>query len=94
LAGCYGGPVFNILIGMGISLLYAAARTFPEPFYVKFDASSITSLIFLYISLISTLLIVTTKNFCLDKFLGYYLIMLYVAYTVIQFTLLMSGADN
>ena len=94
IAGCYGGPVFNILIGLSISLFYATIVSYPATVDIKFDTSSIVSLVFIYISLLSTLFIVYLKDFNFDKTLGYYLYGLYVAYTVVQFAVLMLDEDR
>jgi solute carrier family 24 (sodium/potassium/calcium exchanger), member 6 len=88
LAGCYGGPVFNILIGLGLSFAYASWRSYPDAYPVQLQTSSILSIAFLYTCLASTLFIVYWKGFKLDRFLGTYLLALYVAYTVCQIILL------
>ena len=84
IAGCYGGPVFNILIGLGLSISVACIKSYPSKFDVVFDLSSIVSLVFLFISLLSTVAIVTVRDFFVEKTLGYYLITLYVVYTIVQ----------
>lgn len=94
IAGCYAGPVFNILTGLSLSLFYACIQAYPEPFVVTLDVTSTVSIVFLYISLISTLVTVSSKGFELDKALGYYLIMLYIAYSVVQLSLLILGFDR
>lgn len=88
LAGCYGGPVFNILGGMSVGLAVAAYQTFPAPYPLHLDAACIMSIVFLYISLISTIVIVTMKNYQVDRQFGIYLISLYAVYSVCQATLL------
>lgn len=84
IAGCYGGPVFNILIGLGLSISFACIKSYPAKFDVIFDLSSIVSLVFLFISLISTIVIVTMRSFFVERTLGYYLITLYIVYTIVQ----------
>ena len=94
IAGCYGGPVFNILIGLSISLTYACSQSYPAPFRIKLDVSAVVSIVFLFISLLSTLVLVVKRDYVLDKQLGLYLIGLYIAYTVVQFGLLVFGVDD
>ena len=94
IAGCYGGPVFNILIGLSISLTYACSQSYPAPFSIRLDASAIVSIVFLFISLLSTLVLVVKREYVLDKQLGLYLIGLYIAYTLVQFGLLVFGVDD
>jgi len=91
LAGCYGGPVFNILGGMSVGLSIASYQTFPEPYPLKLDAACIMSIVFLYVSLISTIVIVTMNNYKVDRTFGIYLITLYAVYSICQFTLLWLG---
>ena len=32
VAGCYAGPAFNTVVGLGLSMAIAAAETYPEPY--------------------------------------------------------------
>jgi sodium/potassium/calcium exchanger 6 len=89
LAGCYAGPVFNILMGFGISLVFASSFSYPESLDVHFDMSAVLSLVFLIISLVSTILIVSIKGFKIDRMFGSYLISIYVFYTVCQAALVL-----
>lgn len=88
LAGCYGGPVFNILVGLGLSFTYACWKSYPNQFKISLDSSSVLSLIFLYISLGSTLSIVIWRGYKLEKTTGIFLISLYILYTICQIMLL------
>ena len=84
IAGCYGGPVFNILVGLGLSISVACIKSYPAKFDVVFDLSSVVSLVFLFISLLSTVAIVVWRDYLVERTLGYYLIALYAVYTVVQ----------
>lgn len=88
LAGCYAGPVFNILMGFGVSLVYSSSSIYPKYFPVHFDKSAVVSIVFLYISLISTLVFVTLKDYRMDRVFGVYLISVYTMYSVCQALLL------
>lgn len=88
IAGCYGGPVFNILMGLSTALAIASLQTYPEPYPVKLDSACMISIVFLYISIISTMVFVTMNEFKLTKYFGGCLIGLYVAYTICQLLLL------
>jgi len=92
IAGCYGGPVFNILVGLGLSISFACIKSYPAKFDVVFDLSSIVSLVFLFISLISTIAIVTFRSFFVERTLGYYLVSLYVVYTIVQLIIVSTGS--
>lgn len=89
LAGCYGGPVFNILMGLSTALAIASLQTYPEPYPVKLDTACMMSIFFLYVAIISTMVIVTMNNFQIEKQFGVYLICLYLVYTVCQLSLLL-----
>ncbi len=89
LAGCYGGPVFNILVGFGSALLYASSQAYPAPYPVVLDSSSIVSLIFLFIALTSTIIMIPLRNYQLDQVFGIYLITLYAVYSITQGMLVM-----
>ena len=84
LAGCYGGPIFNILIGMGTSLTMICYRNHPYPYKLTLDTSAYVSIGFLFVSLISTVLITAFHRFHITAYTGYCLIMLYVTYTLTQ----------
>jgi Ca2+/Na+ antiporter len=89
VAGCYGGPVFNILIGLGSSLLFATTQSYPSPFIVQLDISSIVSLTFLCLTLVSTMIIIPLRNYQLDQVFGVFLITLYTIYTMVQAIIVM-----
>lgn len=84
IAGCYGGPVFNICLGYGISFTYATLSALPQSFLLQIDTSAIISLVFLYIALISTISFTIWNKFEVTTVLGYYLLGLYCLYSVAQ----------
>ena len=85
VAGCYGGPVFNVLVGIGASFGCICLRRYPTPFDLALDTSAIVSVAFLYVSLLSTLVLVAGPcQFRLRPELGYYLVSLYLVYTAVQ----------
>jgi Ca2+/Na+ antiporter len=91
IAGSYGGPVFNLCLGLGISLSYVCTSTYPEPFELKLDESSIVSLVFIYIAIISTISVTIFSKFEMTSYLGYSLISLYALYTITQLCVLIFG---
>lgn len=90
LAGCYAGPVFNLLVGFGTSLLYACSQSYPKPFHVQLDPSSIMSLVFILIALSSTIILVPLRGYRMDRPFGMYLLALYGAYSFGQAILVLS----
>lgn len=89
LAGCYAGPVFNLLVGFGTALVYASSQVYPKSYPVHLDASSKLSLAFLIISLSSSIVLVCYKGFKLDRVVGIYLLSLYCLYSAAQALLLL-----
>lgn len=84
MAGCYGGPVFNLLIGLGVSFSYVCSLSYPNDFEVAFDISTKISLGFLFFILPSTYAIIFYSDFHITPMLGYYLLSVYGIYTVMQ----------
>lgn len=53
VAGCYAGPMFNMLIGQGLSLVIVTMKTYPDPFYM-YDTTTtdwITPLSFMFLNI-------------------------------------------
>ena len=90
IAGCYGSPVFDILFGLGLSICLSTAKIYPEPFLLSLDSSSYISIAFLYITLISTIIIISYRGWRIEKGFGYYLYGVYFAYTIMQILLVVS----
>jgi Ca2+/Na+ antiporter len=84
IAGCYGGPVFNICLGYGVSFTYVTLSSFPDSFLLSIDTSSVISLVFLYVALLSSIAFTVWNNFEMTSVLGYYLLLLYCLYSVAQ----------
>jgi sodium/potassium/calcium exchanger 6 len=42
ISACYGGPLLNILLGVGVSGTYFIAK-FGQPYYIDFDVTLITT---------------------------------------------------
>ena len=84
LAGCYGGPVFNLLFGLGLAIAVASLDVYPAAFHIAFNASSYISLAFTMLALICTMVVVPLRGWKMERGLGFFLIGLYVAYTAVQ----------
>ncbi len=59
-------------------------QSYPNSFSVTLDGSSKISIVTLYISLISTLALVTYNNNRLDKNIGIFLVCVYATYSIAQ----------
>eukprot|EP00008_Paramoeba_atlantica_P007461 CAMPEP_0201478494 /NCGR_PEP_ID=MMETSP0151_2-20130828/3308_1 /ASSEMBLY_ACC=CAM_ASM_000257 /TAXON_ID=200890 /ORGANISM="Paramoeba atlantica, Strain 621/1 / CCAP 1560/9" /LENGTH=693 /DNA_ID=CAMNT_0047859577 /DNA_START=39 /DNA_END=2120 /DNA_ORIENTATION=+ len=67
LAATYGGPLFNLFLGLGLSITFWTAANFPDPYCVSFTATVGIALVFLIINLIVTLCVVWYYNFHIPK---------------------------
>lgn len=79
LSACFGGPLFNTLLGIGIPFTYA---TYQHKSFIsiKFTAIQLFLFIGLAFSLISSLVVVPLMRFRLKRMYGIYLIVLYIIF--------------
>lgn len=86
IAGCYGGPLFNLLIGLGMSMLMRAKdldllQSEPNGFTLKLDRHAIISLVTLVLTLGLTVVVMIRSNYHAPRAFGYILLLMYVVYT-------------
>lgn len=82
IAGCFGGPVFNILLGLGVPMTYAFFKG--QTIELELDTHSNVSLGFLCFTLSSSYLVFRCHNFCCPPWYGKLLVVFYVVYTVVN----------
>ena len=87
LAGCYGGPAFNMLVGLGVALTIVTIKYYPAIHRIKLDMSDLLSIVTLYVSLLASLGVCYCRDFVVDESFGYCLIVLYIIYTSCQIVL-------
>ncbi|KAK8549150.1 hypothetical protein V6N13_063546 [Hibiscus sabdariffa] len=80
ISGCYAGPMFNTLVGLGVSFVWASWSEYPASFKIPRDPSLYETLGFLMAGLLWALVIVPRKNMRLDKFLGGGLLAIYFCF--------------
>ncbi|CAL0304802.1 unnamed protein product [Lupinus luteus] len=86
MSGCYAGPMFNTLVGLGISLLFGSWNNRPQPFLVPKDDSLFYTMGFLVLALTWSLVMLPRNNMCLNKTMGFGLILLYLVFLFFRIT--------
>ncbi|KAK0600705.1 hypothetical protein LWI29_017631 [Acer saccharum] len=84
ISGCYAGPMFNTLVGLGISLVYSSSSEYPSSYVIPSDSSLYETLGFLMGGLLWALVILPRKNMKLDRFLGSGLLAIYMCFLFLR----------
>ncbi|KAG2614842.1 cation/calcium exchanger 5-like [Panicum virgatum] len=84
IAGCFAGPMFNMLVGLGTALVVQTARVYPKAYVLEFHVGIVVAFVFLLLSLMGTLLVVTWARFRVPRFWGYCLMGIYILFTIVS----------
>ncbi|KAG6535131.1 cation/calcium exchanger 1-like [Zingiber officinale] len=84
ISGCYAGPIFNTLMGLGLSLVLASAASHPAPFVVPRDATIFETLGFLIGGLLWALIVLPRRGMKPDRVLGIGLLVIYFAFLCLR----------
>jgi len=82
VAACFGGPMLNDCLGLGISLVLTTTKSFPQPYYAEISEQVVLGWIFLLISLVSSLVFIPISGFYLSKRYCIYLVVVYVVFLI------------
>lgn len=77
VSGCYAGPMFNTLVGLGLSFLFASWKSYPAAFVIPTDYSLFYTIGFLYVSLFWAIFTLPTRAMTPSKVFGIGLLVLY-----------------
>ena len=104
LSACFGGPMLNILLGIGLSGVYMTIRdgnrkhvrhpgrpVIYKPYQVEVGGTLVISGITLLITLLGLLVVVPLNNWVMDRRIGWALVALWCISTVVNLTVEVFG---
>ncbi|XP_016489909.2 cation/calcium exchanger 1-like [Nicotiana tabacum] len=85
ISACYAGPLFNTLIGLGVSLVFASWWEYPVSYVLPKDPFLCETLGFLMVGLLWALVILPKRNMQPDISLGVGLLAIYFCFLFLRF---------
>ncbi|CAN6287351.1 unnamed protein product [Urochloa humidicola] len=84
VSGCYAGPLFNTVVGLGLSMALAAGARHPAPFVVLADAAAYEAVGFLAAALAWALFVVPARGMRIDRVYGVGLLAIYLCFFAVR----------
>uniref|UniRef100_A0A2N9ELT0 Sodium/calcium exchanger membrane region domain-containing protein n=1 Tax=Fagus sylvatica TaxID=28930 RepID=A0A2N9ELT0_FAGSY len=78
MAGCFAGPMFNMLVGLGTALVIQTSNVYPNAYELHFHVGIVTAFVFLLLSLMGSLLVITWCRFRVPKVLWVSVLLVYI----------------
>ncbi|KAI8891382.1 hypothetical protein K501DRAFT_166327 [Backusella circina FSU 941] len=83
MSACFGGPMLNIMLGVGIGATYVTSQR-NEPYAIELSKSIVVSAIGLLIVLVSSLILVPLNGYKMSRVFGYSWITVYLICTTVN----------
>ncbi|VAH26669.1 cation/calcium exchanger 1-like isoform X1 [Triticum dicoccoides] len=80
VAGCYGGPVFNVLVGLGLSLLLSCWVGYPNPVAIPWEPRLYQTLGWVATGLFWAFVMLPRRGMKVDRTLGFGLLAIYLCF--------------
>ncbi|RDL36694.1 uncharacterized protein BP5553_06046 [Venustampulla echinocandica] len=107
LSACFGGPMLNILLGIGVSGLYITIREANhkhtkhpgkeikyKPYHIEVSRTLMVSGFILLVTLVGLLIAVPVNNWVMSRRIGWGLIALWIVGTVLNLGIEISGVGS
>uniref|UniRef100_A0A0E0QZI5 Sodium/calcium exchanger membrane region domain-containing protein n=1 Tax=Oryza rufipogon TaxID=4529 RepID=A0A0E0QZI5_ORYRU len=84
VAGCYGGPVFDVLVGLGVSMLLSSWASHPRPVAMPAEAGPFQTLGFAAAGICWAVVVMSRRGMRVDRTLGFGLLAIYLCFLCIN----------